>query len=215
MEQETEIISHICDMSGSRSPHEVFTDWVEMFAISIQNSCQFWHDDIWRKRERRYLNIVSRYKGKEIVRFIKMNGLLFDALEKEPTDILGQIYMKTELGSKRTGQFFTPFHISCLCAKLIATGELPIKLHEPSCGSGGMIIAVAKELQEKGINYQKELDVVAQDLDRRSAYMCYIQLSLLGIKGTVFQGDSLQTSNYLMKDYEYILRTPGNMGLII
>ena len=49
----------------------------------------------------------------------------------------------------------------------------------PKCGSGGMVVATAQVLQKRGINYQKTLDVVCQDLDWLAVYMCYVQLSLL------------------------------------
>ena len=64
-------------------------------------------------------------------------------------------------------------------------------MHEPSTGGGGIIIAAAKVLKDRGLNYQKCLKVVAQDLDWKGVYMTYVQLSLLGIEATVIQGDSL------------------------
>ena len=78
-----------------------------------------------------------------------------------------------------------------------------------------MILAVAAVLKEKGIDYQKCLDVVAQDLDWNGVYMTYIQLSLLGIPAVVVQGDTL-TDPY-RKGYEgrRIFRTPAKMGILI
>ena len=79
-----------------------------------------------------------------------------------------------------------------------------------------MIIALAKVLKDRGINYQRCMDVVAQDLDWNGVYMTYVQLSILGIKATVVQGDTLANP---YKDGLYhperIFRTPGKMGLII
>lgn len=58
-------------------------------------------------------------------------------------------------------------------------------------GAGGMILAYIRNLRENKINYQKEFLAIAQDIDRRCAYMTYIQLSLLGIPAQVSWGDTL------------------------
>ena len=71
-----------------------------------------------------------------------------------------------------------------------------LSLCEPTCGSGGMVIAAAQVLQEKGINYQRVLDVVCQDLDWTAVYMCYVQLSLLGVKAIVAQGEHIIRTVY-------------------
>lgn len=62
--------------------------------------------------------------------------------------------------------------------------------------NGGMVIAAAQVLQEKGINYQRVLDVVCQDLDWTAVYMCYVQLSLLGVKAIVAQGEHIIRTVY-------------------
>ena len=144
--------------------------------------------------------------------------LLGDALTEEMTDVLGQIYMEAGMGSKYTGQFFTPFHLSEMCARM-SIGELPdtgkISLNEPSCGGGGMVIAACKVLHEAGFDFQRRLDVVAQDLDWKGVYMTYLQLSLIGCRAIVVQGDTLiepYTKNY---PPDRMLKTPAMMGALI
>ena len=66
-----------------------------------------------------------------------------------------------------------------------------IELTEPSCGSGGMIIATAKILRKNGINYQDALNVLAYDLEWRCVYMTYVQLSLYGINAGIIRTDAL------------------------
>lgn len=127
---------------------------------------------------------------------IEMFYLLTETLEYKMSDVLGEIYMEAGMGSKSTGQFFTPYHVSLACAKMAIENKEPdirgmYYIDEPSCGGGGMIIAAAQVLREKGVNYQRKMEVVAQDLDWKGVYMCYLQLSLLGIKATVIQGDTL------------------------
>lgn len=221
MNRKKDIIEIMMKMSGSRSPYEVFCDWVKCSAIAIQNASCVFHGDTWKKREQQYMETIKPY-GAKGESFGEMLALLAETLEEDMTDVLGKIYMEAELGNKSTGQFFTPFHVSYMTAKLSLMNQFDhfsendqIELNEPSCGAGGMIIAAAKILKERGINYQKNLHVVAQDLDWKAVYMCYIQMSFLGIKGRVVQGDTL--SDPYIEGYppERVFRTPADMGVLI
>lgn len=215
MDYKKEIITRINGISGSRSPYEVFCDWVKCCAIAIQNSCQI-KNNLRSRREEEYLQTIKPYGDKGQV-FAEMTALLTMGLEEEVTDVLGQVYMEAGLGNKNTGQFFTPFHVSLMCAEMsIDCGSEKIALNEPSCGAGGMIIAAAEILRRRGINYQERLDVVAQDLDWKAVYMCYIQLSMLGIKGIVVQGDTLSTPYISGKmQPECVFYTPRKMGVLL
>lgn len=73
----------------------------------------------------------------------------------------------------------------------------------------------AAVLKEKGINYQKAMDVVAQDLDWKGVYMCYLQLSLLGISAVCVQGNTLAEPYIPVKTEESnILYTPARMWVL-
>lgn len=217
MDGKREIIKRINGLSGSRSPYDVFCDWVKLMALSIQNQCSIFDDKMWRKREDEYLKTIGPYgvDGKE---FAEMYGMLTLAMDERVSDILGEIYMESGCGNKNTGQFFTPFHLSEASAAMALAGwdgAEPIVLNEPSCGGGGMIIAAAKVLKDRGINYQNVMKVVAQDLDWKAVYMCYTQLSLLGINAVVVQGNTLEEPDWRTRPKECIFRTPKNMGLLI
>ena len=99
----------------------------------------------------------------------------------------------------------------------LKSGEIRrLTILEPSCGGGAMVIAAAKILQEEGVNYQKVMDVVAQDLDWKGVYMCYVQLSLLGISAICVQGNTL-TEPYdpHRTPRSHILTTPRKAGMLI
>lgn len=218
-----EIVNEIQKMSGKYAPYQIFTDWVCMTALSIQNSCYMIHDRVWKEREKQYLNIAGRYTKSELNSFCKMFGWLSEAYEENVSDMLGEVYMESGCGNKSTGQFFTPFHLSSLCADLgillqndqIKNENGVITINEPSSGGGGMVIAAIKELRDKGINYKTDVDVVAQDLDWNSVYMTYVQLSLLGIKAIVVQGDSLVEPYVKGYPRDRVFYTPVKMGLLI
>lgn len=215
-----QIVDIIVRMSGKYPPYVIFSDWVEMMALSIQNTLTLIHGDLWKRREKQFEEIRSKYTDDEFTKFGEMFSLLCKAFEDSFGDILGEIYMESDSGNKYTGQFFTPFTISKMNAELIIPndydGSHKLTFNEPTVGGGGMIIAVAAILHERGINYQKCMEVVAQDLDWKGVYMSYVQFSLLGISATVVQGDTL-SEPYCGRNYppERIFRTPMKMGVLI
>ncbi len=180
-------------MSGEYSVYQIFDDWISMFALATSQQV-----DYREERERVYKQIVGKHSKERMVGFCNLNGMLIDAFEENMEDILGYIYMHLELGSSRTGQFFTPYHLCQLMAKIAFknAGEQEIyTCNEPSCGGGGNIIAFAEELKRRGINYQEHMRAVCQDIDVRAVYMTYLQCSYYGIPAIVFQSDTLKDPN--------------------
>lgn len=187
------ILKKMDEFDGSRSKMTLFSDWVKLGAISIANT--MWYEE---QEEQKYTRLAATYNAEELKRFCEMNGMLWAAFEREIDDYLGKLYMASGMGSKETGQFFTPFHISLLTAKMDVRERLEeikkrgrFTMYEPSSGGGGMILAAAKALKDEGINYQTGMMVTAMDLDWTSVYMTYIQLAMAGIPARVTQGDSL------------------------
>ena len=225
MDKREEIVKTIQEMAGRYSAYEIFTDWIRCLALSIEQSTHLLRDERWESREREYIDTIKKYSDEEKTKIYKMTAYLIDTLEDGPDDVLGDVYMKSDMGSKAAGQFFTPFHLSVLTAKLglmeqiqaYKTGKLEkIEINEPACGGGAMILAAAKVLQESGVNYQEAMEVVAQDLDWKGVYMCYVQLSLLGISAICVQGDTL-SSPYDPERTEkgHMLKTPRKAGLLV
>ena len=214
-----EIMKIITNMSGKYSATFIFDDFVKMVAISLSNSTDILHDKVWKKRENQYKTIISKYTKEEFDDFVKILAILVNLFDERIYDYLGYIYMKCEMGNSRTGQFFTPFNLSKLTAKLSTDNIEKIKqtndiitLNEPACGGGGLILAYLKILKDNNINYQKRVKIVAQDLDFRSVYMTYIQLSLVGARAKIVQGDTLTETN--VKDKERVFYTPIWKGLL-
>ncbi len=219
MDYKKEIIKKIDAISGKYSPYEVFTDWIQCCSLAFSNSCTLITDRIWKEREKQYLAVIGRYTQTEAQEFPKMLAYLTQAFENDMSDILGEIYMEAGMGNKSTGQFFTPYHVSRMCAEMV----LPqpdengvYRINEPSCGGGSMIIAVADVLKNRGIDYQRKMDVVAQDLDWKGVYMCYLQLSLLGIRAIVVQGNTLSDPYRKgVTPRSNILVTPAKKGMLL
>lgn len=216
------IVDSIGKLSGKYTPYQIFCDWVAMTAIAISNACNIIHNNIYKEREERYKTIASKYSREELKVFANMTGALTLVLDGKFSDVLGEIYMKSGCGNSSTGQFFTPYHLSYLTAALTYsnqfdhyTGNDQIEINEPSVGGGGMMIAIAQIAKEHGIDYQRKLHIVAQDLDYISVYMTYIQLSLIGIKAIVVQGDTLSERYKKGYDERRVYRTPAEMGAFL
>jgi hypothetical protein len=178
--------------------YSVFGDWCECSAISMSNAVDLVN---FEKREARYLEIARKHGTETMGTFSKIFGEVVMALEEKPQDILGMSFHALELHNKARGQFFTPYPVCQLMARIIAGSAEDMQkaiaergfmlAQEPAVGSGAMIVALAEAILEAGFNYQQLLHVTAVDIDPRAVHMAYIQFSLLHIPATVIIGDSL------------------------
>lgn len=173
--------------------YEVWRDFVIMAACALHNGL---HKD--EPREAEYLEVIHRYEKPDQERFAHLLGKLIQALDSEPRDVLGPLYMELEIGSKDRGQFFTPPELSEVMARLTFTDELAkleqqrfITVHEPACGAGGMVLALIKVLIEAKHDPSQTVFVQCIDIDRVAALMCYIQLTLWHVPAQVIVGNTI------------------------
>jgi len=178
--------------------YNVFQDFLTLASLSIKNALVK-----SQEIEKEYMEVVSKYKDPN--KFSQLFGILALALEEKMQDFLGEIYMQTSLGNKHTGQFFTPYHISHFMAEC-AIGDKNlekeikekgyIKISEPCCGAGGMIIAASEVLLKRDINPQQYMRFTGVDIDIKCCQMTYIQTTLLGLRGSVIHGNSLTLESW-------------------
>lgn len=179
---------------------DIWKDFVVMFACALSETVDSKRNN---EREKRYLSIINKYNKKEQNLFAELAAQTILALEKNlEQDFLGDIFMELQLGDVGMGQYFTPYHICRLMAKMtmqdvvsIVKSKGYITINDPCCGSGAILIAgineTKKQLKKANINFQNHVFVVAQDIDETVALMCYIQLSLIGMAGYVKVGNAL------------------------
>lgn len=184
------------DFFKTKDSHTVFANWVEMAAISMLNRCRH---STWDDKEKRYLEIAKQYTAVELSKFVEMLAELWGKLIEEPYDYLGTLASEMNVLSIKKGQFFTPYEVSCLVAKLTFQGFIFDReittINEPTCGSGGMIIATTQVLQEYGREV-KDIVFIAQDIDRLCVLMTYLQLSILNVPAIVIWGNTLTCEVY-------------------
>ena len=212
-----DIIKFISSASGAYSPYQIFYDWVECLALATANACSIHRGKVWEEREEKYKTVMNKHNDVVKNKMTQMSAALIEVYGNGFDDVLGDIYMKSGCGNSHLGQFFTPYHISLLMARLAVFEPDPdgyYRFNEPTTGGGANIIAMAEVLKERGINYQKSMKVVAQDLDWLGVYMTYIACSYYGIDAIVVQGDTLLDPYHKGYDERRVLRTPRNTGAL-
>ncbi|WP_371334403.1 N-6 DNA methylase [Klebsiella quasipneumoniae] len=153
----------------------------------------------------------------DIANMQEMFCLMVCALEAKFHDFLGAIFMELDLGDNFRGQYFTPYSVQCLMARMLMPGvrdtirrEGIATVSDPACGAAGMLIAYAECLLEADINPSMHMFGSCIDIDPVAADMAFIQLSLLGIAAEVVTGNTLTmqfrrvryTPVYYLNDFE-------------
>jgi len=202
-DHQKELLKLFGSLAYRHSAWQVFADFAEAAAISVSNAVDWPQRD---HREERYMQIVNRYKPDELAAFPKMLGELTLALEEEHCDVLGRTFHDLELHNKWSGQFFSPYQLCRMMAKMTLSDEEDVRARiaergfvtaqEPCCGSGAMVIALAHGMKDLGINYQQHLHVTAVDVDPKCVHMAYLQFALLHIPAVIVHGNSLSLEEF-------------------
>ena len=203
-ELQREFVKVLDSMTGAYNRWEVWRDMVWCIAIAISNSVDYRFKE---SREQTYMSIIQKYDIKDVEKFAQLFAILHrNVVEKTEKgsygDFLGELFMNLDLGNNLGGQFFTPYNICQMMARITIDGEKDkmqasidkqgwCSCMDCACGAGATLIAAAEASVEHGINYPFQMMFAAQEIDSTTALMCYIQLSLLGCAGYVVIGDSL------------------------
>lgn len=172
---------------------EVFSDFLSLAASELDMARIRTPESMEHCRK-----ICARYEATDIANMQEMFCLMVCALEAKFHDFLGAIFMELELGDNFRGQYFTPYSVQCLMARMLMPGvrdtirrEGIATVSDPACGAAGMLIAYAECLLEADINPSMHMFGSCIDIDPVAADMAFIQLSLLGIAAEVVTGNTL------------------------
>ena len=155
-------------------------------------------------REEEYLEVAGRYSKEELGTLAIAQARLVLEMESKPfVDCLGPFYTEINSHAAATarGEFYTPQEVSEMMAKVTVDAEsviergLPITVSDPCTGSGGMILALAKQfssiIQKGEASYVDLLRVSAVDINPVACDMTYINTSLWGIPAKILRGNTL------------------------
>lgn len=188
-------------LGHSHGRWEVFSAFIQILAVSISNQVDPVHFD---EREKLYFEVIGKYSKDELEIFSKMFANLTMAATlslDSPCDLLGPMFHEMGLHNEWNGQFFTPQYVCDMMAEMTfgdadsAMEKGYITVCEPACGSGAMLMGLAKVLQKRGLSISNMV-ATAIDIDMRCVCMTYIQLSLYGIPAVVAHGNSLTNEQW-------------------
>jgi type I restriction-modification system DNA methylase subunit len=206
-DNEKNFINIIENLDRSKRSSEIFEDFVE-FTFSALVKPLATTIEAQEQHEQDYMQIVKKYP-KETIRneFVALFQILLKQLESSYDDFLGSVAQKLEALNLGLDQYFTPPEISKLMIS-ITMGDIDeiikkkgyVTLSEPTCGSGGMILATAEIMIEKGYNPQNQMWFQAVDLSKLCYQMTYIQTTLKGLSGEVVHGNVLSLEVFQIRE---------------
>jgi len=131
-------------------------------------------------------------------------------LEQTELDVLGDAYeyligQFASGAGKKAGEFYTPQEVSKVLAKIVTTGKRKLKsVYDPTCGSGSLLLRVAKEVKEVSNFYGQEMNRTTYNLARMNMILHGVHYRKFNIK----QEDTLEHPQHLDKKFEAIVANP-------
>jgi type I restriction enzyme M protein len=131
-------------------------------------------------------------------------------LQNSEIDILGDAYeyligQFASGAGKKAGEFYTPQQVSQVLAKIVTVGKDRLKsVYDPTCGSGSLLLCVAKEVDDVSSFYRQELNRTTYNLARMNMILHGIHFKQFDIK----QEDTLEKPQHLDKRFEAIVANP-------
>lgn len=131
-------------------------------------------------------------------------------LEDTELDVLGDAYeyligQFASGAGKKAGEFYTPQEVSMVLAKLVTTGKSKLKsVYDPTCGSGSLLLRVAKEVKEVSDYYGQEMNRTTYNLARMNMILHGVHYRKFDIK----QEDTLEHPQHVGLQFEAIVANP-------
>lgn len=178
---------------------KVFEDFLTMAIAACTQNLQTkvsWYED-------EYLETIAYYKDSELRHeFPNLFAALIIEMEErvgssQGNDVLGDFF-EQHISNGRNGQFYTPFPIcefvaAAICGevKVDEPKEEPLRVLDPTCGSGRMLLAAHKRTEMKYEYY-------GIDIDRTCVKMAALNLFLNGMwDSEIMCADALRPEDFV------------------
>lgn len=132
-------------------------------------------------------------------------------LENTELDVLGDAYeyligQFASGAGKKAGEFYTPQEVSKILAKIVTTGKSRLKsVYDPTCGSGSLLLRVAREVKDVNNFYGQEMNRTTYNLARMNMILHGVHYLKFDIK----QEDTLEHPQHLNDmPFEAIVANP-------
>lgn len=158
---------------------------------------------------RRLGNTVSD-RNKLIAKVLSHLDKIDFKLEDSKVDILGDAYeyligQFASSAGKKAGEFYTPQEVSELLARIVTDGKKRLKnIYDPTCGSGSLLLRVARHVKDVGHFYAQELNNTTYNLARMNMILHDVHYDKFYIR----QEDTLEHPQHLEHRFEAIVANP-------
>ncbi len=131
-------------------------------------------------------------------------------LKNHDRDVLGDAYeyligQFASGAGKKAGEFYTPQEVSKILAKIVTSNKKKLKsVYDPTCGSGSLLLRVAKEVEDVSNFYGQELNRTTYNLARMNMIMHDVHYRKFDIK----QEDTLERPQHEGMQFEAIVANP-------
>ncbi len=131
-------------------------------------------------------------------------------LQNSKIDVLGDAYeyLISQFASgagKKAGEFYTPQEVSQILARLVTDGKKELKsVYDPTCGSGSLLLRVAKYVQHVDRFFGQELNNTTYNLARMNMILHDVHYGDFDIK----QEDTLEHPQHAEHRFEAIVANP-------
>ncbi|MFT7001640.1 MAG: type I restriction enzyme M protein [Spirosomataceae bacterium] len=131
-------------------------------------------------------------------------------LEHTELDVLGDAYeyligQFASGAGKKAGEFYTPQEVSKVLAKIVTTGKQKLKsVYDPTCGSGSLLLRVAREVEAVSNFYGQEMNRTTYNLARMNMILHGVHYRKFDIK----QEDTLEHPQHIDQQFEAIVANP-------
>lgn len=131
-------------------------------------------------------------------------------LDEIEGDVLGDAYeyLIAQFASgagKKAGEFYTPQQVSTVLARIVTTGKTKLKsAYDPTCGSGSLLLRIAKEVKNVSNFYGQEFNRTTYNLARMNMIMHGVHHQKFDLQ----QEDTLEHPQHLNLRFEAIVANP-------
>ena len=138
-----------------------------------------------------------------------LDDINFD-LKNTESDVLGDAYeyligQFAAGAGKKAGEFYTPQQVSTILAKIVTNGKSKLKsVYDPTCGSGSLLLRVAKEVDDVSSFYGQESNSTTYNLARMNMILHDVHYRKFNIQ----QEDTLEHPQHLEERFEAVVANP-------
>jgi len=149
-------------------------------------------------------------KNELIVKVLEHLDNIDFRLEDHDSDVLGDAYeyligQFASGAGKKAGEFYTPQQVSTVLARIVTTGKEKLKsVYDPTCGSGSLLLRVAKEVKEVGGFYGQESNPTTYNLCRMNMIMHDVHYRRFDVRNE----DTLEHPQHIDQKFEAVVANP-------